>query len=250
MNNFKPANKTDWEKHWSKHELIRVIPENFSWHENLKHATEQIGGAGSAIELGGFPGNFSVYLKKYCNFDVTLLDYIIDHGVVKELFEINGLKNTDAKLIEADIFSYEPRELYDLVCSFGLIEHFTDLNAVLACHLKFMKPNGILLITLPNFVGVNGWLQYLFDSENLAIHNLKIMDIVMLKNAMTVLGMKNIEVQYYPSTQVWLEGLRYRSLFLRIFVRLVNELLFILGKVFGKRNKLFSNSIVISAKLR
>lgn len=44
MNNFKLSTKTDWKKHWSKHELIRVIPENFSWHENLKQVTKEIGG--------------------------------------------------------------------------------------------------------------------------------------------------------------------------------------------------------------
>lgn len=179
--------------------------------------------------------------------NVTLLDYIVDNSIVEKLFEKNELKNSDVKIIEADIFSYEPKDLYDLVCSFGLIEHFTDLQTILACHLKFMKPNAVLLITLPNFVGVNGWLQYLFDPENLAIHNLKIMDINLLKSALNDLGMKNIEVKYYPSTQVWLEGLNYRSLFLQILVRLVNKLVFILSKVFGKENKWFSNSIVITA---
>jgi len=248
MNEFKLSTKTDWIRHWSKHDLIRVIPEDFSWHENLKEAAEKIGGIGSAIELGGVPGDFSVYLRKFCGLDVTLLDYIIDHDVVENLFNVNGLQYTDVKLIEADIFTYEPEKLYDFVCSIGLIEHFSDIKSILSCHLKFMNTNGVLLITLPNFRGINGWLQYLFDPENLAIHNLKVMDIRLLKAALTELGMKYIEVQYYPSTQVWLEGLRYRGLFLRILIRLVNEIVIILAKVFGKQNRWFSNSIVITAK--
>lgn len=248
MNNIKLSTKADWKKHWNKHELIRIIPETFSWHENLKQAADKIGGIGCAIELGGFPGNFSVYLKKYCGLDVTLLDYIIDRDVVEKLFHLNGLRYSDVKLIEEDIFSYEPNQLYDLVCSFGLIEHFSDLKAILACHLKFMKPNGVLLITLPNFVGVNGWLQYLFDPGNLAIHNLKVMNIELLKTKLSELGMKNIEVQYCPSTSVWLEGLRYRGFILRLLIRLVSKIVSILAKVFGKRNRLFSDSIVISSK--
>lgn len=249
MSVFKLSSKGDWRKHWNKHELIRVIPESFSWHDSLKDAVKEIGGTGSAIELGGFPGDFSVYLRKFCGLDVTLLDYFIDHGVVEKLFNVNGLKkDDDVKVIEADIFAYEPVEFYDIVCSFGLIEHFSDLELVLSCHFKFMKPNGVLLMTLPNFIGVNGWLQRLFDPENLAIHNLKVMDPKLLKKTLSDLGMKNIKVQYYPSTQVWLEGLRYRSLILRVLVRIVGKLVAILAIFFGKQNKWFSNSIVISAK--
>lgn len=249
MSAFKLSGKGDWRKHWSKHELIRVIPENFSWHEFLKEATKEIGGSGSAVELGGFPGNFSVYLRKFCGLDVTLLDYVIDPAVVEELFSINGLKkDDDVNVIEADIFSYEPEELYDLVCSFGLIEHFSDLRRILSCHFKFMKPSGVLLMTLPNFIGVNGWLQKLFDPENLAIHNLKVMNLRLLRQTLSDLGIANISIQYYPSTQVWLEGLRHRGLILRILVRIVGKLVAGLAMIFGKQNRWLSNSIVIIAK--
>lgn len=248
MNSLKLSSREDWEKHWNNHELIRIISERFSWHDQLKRVAREIGGGRAAIELGGFPGNFSVYLKKYCNLNVTLIDYIVDPNVVEKLFEINGLKFRDVNLIEADVFSYDPERKYDLVCSFGLIEHFVDLEKILQCHLKFMNLDGILLITLPNFTGVNGFLQYLFDRENLAIHNLKIMDIKLLKSVLIKLGLKKIDVQYYPSTQVWLEGLKYRSFLLKILVRVVNKLVFIFSNILGKKNKFFSDSIVIIAK--
>lgn len=251
MSDFKLSSQGDWRKHWGKHELVRVIPENFSWHDSLKKAANEIDGTRCSIELGGFPGNFSVYLKKYCGFDVALIDYLVDHNVINQLFAINGLKaENDVTVIDADVFSFVPQKKYSLVCSFGLVEHFTDLKSILACHLKFMQPNGILLVTLPNFKGVNGLLQRLFDPENLAIHNLKVMDLMLLEKTLLELGMVNVDVQYYPSTQVWLEGLRYRSLILRLLVRVTGKTINLLSIVFGKKNKYFSNSIVISARLR
>jgi SAM-dependent methyltransferase len=180
--------------------------------------------------------------------NVTLLDYIIDLKVVRELSELNGLKTGDITIIEDDIFSYLPKENYDLVCSFGFIEHFTDLEYVLRTHMKFLRPGGLLLITLPNFLGVNGFLQKVFDPRNLTIHNLAVMDLALLKDKMSIIGMQNIQVEYYPSTQVWLEGSHDRFFIVRLIVRIVDESVRFLAKIFGKQTRWFSNSIVIFAK--
>ncbi len=114
--------------------------------------------------------------------------------------------------------------------------------------MKFLEPGGVLIITLPNFRVFNGLFQYLFDPENLARHNLKIMNITLIKATLVELGLKNINVQYYPSTTVWLEELSSRSLFLQLLERRINRLNSILSKVFGRQNRLLYNSIVLTAK--
>lgn len=249
MNAFRLSSRENWVEHWRKHELLRVIPENYSWDEYIKEAAGKVGGSGTAIELGGFPGSFSAYLKKYCQLNVTLLDYLVDHDTVNRLFSINGLDaSRDLIVVEADVFLYEPIEHYDFVCSFGLVEHFTDLESILRAHTKFMRAGGTLFITLPNFRGVNGLLQKFFDPANLAIHNLAVMDLGVLSSCLINVGMVDIEVQYYPSTQVWLEGLHARNIVLRLIVRALNKLMVFIGKVFGNRNRWVSNSIVICAK--
>jgi SAM-dependent methyltransferase len=248
METFKLSTKQDWKNHWKKHNLVRVIPEYYSFHQCLKKTAEKLGDSCRSIELGGFPGCFSVYLKKYCGMDITILDYILDRQIVESLAALNGLHPGDVKVIEADVFSYLSEDAYDLVCSFGFIEHFTDLDQVLGSHLKFMKPGGLLLVTLPNFRGINGLLQKLFDPANLAIHNLEVMDLELLRKSLTSLGMQDIQVEYYASTQVWLEGLSDRSLILRLIVRFVNESVKLLGKAFGAQSRWLSNSIVIHAK--
>src|SRR5215217_4321674 len=73
----------------------------------------------TAIELGGFPGYYAIYLKKYQNLNTTLLDYFIHEGLVNELLTANGLKQGDINIVEADLFNYTPGQQYDMVLSFG-----------------------------------------------------------------------------------------------------------------------------------
>jgi SAM-dependent methyltransferase len=177
-----------------------------------------------------------------------LVDYYIDAHVIESLLKLNGLRPDAINVIEADVFLYEPLEHYDLVCSIGLIEHFTDLEQILFAHLKFMKPGGQLFVALPNFRGINGLLQNIFDTHNLSLHNLLIMDLRLLENACHALGLEDVNVQYYPSTQVWLENLKNRGLFVNLVVRLVGKLALLSSKVFGSKNRWLSNSIVITAR--
>ena len=100
-----------------------------------------------------------------------------------------------------------------------------------------------MLIVVPNFLGINGLLQRLFDPQNLEIHNLKAMKIESINNCIKNCGLTLIEANYYPSTQIWLENLESRGVFLKIGVRVIGKFMTILGMIFGRRNKLLSNSI-------
>ncbi len=48
-----------------------------------------------------------------------------------------------------DIFTVNFMEKFDVVCSFGLIEHFKDKNKVLSVHKRFLNENGLLIIIVP-----------------------------------------------------------------------------------------------------
>jgi SAM-dependent methyltransferase len=239
-----------WQKHWSSKEHIQFISDSYCYHDFIKRAVEKLPPNGTCIELGGFPGKFSIFFKKYCELNPTLLDFHFEETILKDLIEFNGLQYEDIKRIQADIFTHVPVELYDMVCSFGLIEHFTDLKEVMNMHVKYMKPGAVLLISLPNFRGINGLLQKYFDPANLAIHNLEIMSPVLLKNSLADIGLMEIEVSYYPSTQIWLENLKQRGIFLNILVRVLNRLMSYSGTIFGKQNRLLSNTIMILARSR
>lgn len=224
------TDRSFWKSFWeSRKGLIFKLKPNYVFGDILgKLIAEK--NAKNAIELGGFPGYYSIYLKKYQHLQTTLLDYFIHPELVNKLLAANDLKPGDIDIIEADLFSYQPEKKFDMVLSFGLIEHFNDTRFIINEHLKFLKPGGTLFITLPNFKGVNGWVQKKFDKENYDKHNINSMDLSLLRNSCEALGLKNIEVYYHGKFTVWLENKSEQKPLSKAIVKAI----WLAGKVFTK----------------
>jgi len=63
-----------------------------------------------------------------------------------------SLKNPfkkDITYVTQDIFLLKLTETFNLVCSFGLIEHFADKKEVIEVHQRFLTPRGFILILVP-----------------------------------------------------------------------------------------------------
>lgn len=246
------SNLTDrafWKSFWeSRIGLIFKIKPNYVFGDILgKIITEKK--AKTAIELGGFPGYYAIYLKKYKGLTTTLLDYFIHPQLVNQLLAVNDLQEGDIKIIEADLFAYKPVEKYDMVLSFGLIEHFTDTKFIIGEHLKFLKPGGTLFITLPNFKSVNGWVQRNFDKDNYDKHNINSMDLHLLKSSCEALGLKEVQAYYHGKFSVWLENKSEQT----AIAKLLMKTIWLTGKVFTKivpvESKALSPYIVVKATL-
>src|SRR5476651_189696 len=236
-----------WKAFWqSKKDLIFTIkPDYYFGGMMAKLIADK--GIKSAIELGGFPGYYATYLKKYQHLDTTLFDYYIDEEIINQLLEKNGLKPGDVHIIESDLFTYQPEKLYDMVLSFGLIEHFSDTKDILSRHLTFLKPGGVLFVTLPNFKGVNGWVQRKFDRSNYDKHFIESMDLALLKSYCRELGLKEVEACYHGKFSVWLENRAEQTGLVKSLVKTI----WFAGKVFTKvlpfETKIFSPYIVLQA---
>ena len=237
-----------WVSYWeSKKGLAVPLPSNYLFHRQLTEIVDQ-GNVKTAIELGGFPGYYAVFLKKYLKLDVTLLDYFVHPPVVQALLEKNDLKPDDIHIIETDLFNYQPAEQYDLVLSCGLIEHFNDTADIIHRHISFVKPGGTLFITLPNFKAVNGWFQKRFDQDNYDKHNIASMDPQLLKSICEKAGLKEVSSGYFGRFSVWLENEDQKS----AGVRLLKKTIWLAGKVFTKiipfESKNLSPYIILVAK--
>jgi SAM-dependent methyltransferase len=216
-----------WTNYWeSKPDLAISIDKNYLFHQQLEQIVNK-NKVQTAIELGGFPGYYSIFLRKYLGVKATLFDYFIHPDILKKVLHKNGLNEDEIKVIEADLFQYQADEKYDLVLSCGLIEHFKDTKDIIQRHLEFLKPEGTLFITLPNFRGVNGWVQKTFDRDNYLKHNIDCMDPEFLKKIMEDLGLEVVRASYLGKYSVWLENKDQKSKLIKAFIKSI----WFIGKV-------------------
>ena len=76
------------------------------------------------------------------------------------------------KIHQVDLF--EPPESlckrFDVVFSFGVLEHFLPTERALAQLAKFARPGGRIVTIIPNMTHAIGWLQKIADSQTYDVH--------------------------------------------------------------------------------
>src|SRR5262249_22113994 len=107
---------------------------------------------------------------RFWHASVTGLDYSeIGCAKTRQLFDVYGIKG-DVRC--ADLFA-PPEELleqFDLVISFGVVEHFRDTAGCLRACSRFVKPSGRLMTLIPNLAGLTGQIQKLVDRAVFDVH--------------------------------------------------------------------------------
>jgi len=229
-----------WENYWHSYRFGRLPAKSF-YHAYLPQESRNK----RFIEIGGFPGLNAYYFYKYVCDHITILDYYIDKEIISKIETENNVPPDTIDTIEADFFNFSSPESYDIVFSTGFIEHFVDTEDVIKRHIDLLKQGGDLLIILPNLRGLNGLIQYLFDKENLNIHNLQSMDKKRLEDILKKYHLKNIKVEYLKKPMVWLEPKKgFLNKVGRILVKGVSYLI----KLFPIRSWFLSPYIILSAK--
>ena len=153
------------------------------------------------LEVGCAPGVNGVDFNQKFEYQPFGVDYSpAGCELTKKVFAASG--NDPNNVILADFFSDEFQEKYknhfDIVSSFGFIEHFDDCENVVDKHLNLLKKDGYLLITIPNFRGfVNFNLLRFFNKEIIEIHNLEIMDDKKFEKLFDMEGLTKLYCDYY-----------------------------------------------------
>jgi SAM-dependent methyltransferase len=132
------------------------------------------GRSGTCLELGCFPGR---YLSVFGELGYELHGLDLTPRVemdCKRWLVDRGYKV--GEISRGDVFSHRFDRQYDVVCSFGLIEHFGEWAKLLALQAELVADGGCIVVETPNF---RGWIQQMLhrclDSENLKQHNLEAM---------------------------------------------------------------------------
>lgn len=132
----------------------------------------------TVLEVGSAPGFNLLMFRDTFGYSPYGIEYSPSGAETnRRVFEIHGLDPDH--VIQGDFLSDEVRRpwrgRFDVVTSFGFIEHFSDVGAIIDKHLELLKPGGRLVIGIPNIAGVNDRLTRFFHREVLDIHNLTIM---------------------------------------------------------------------------
>lgn len=172
------ASHSYWEKMYADKSFAAIDANNpiarliFKYFPPLN---EKDWGRQSVFEIGCFPGNF-LPLFGSLGYELNGLDQASRTDTeLKEWLEKSHFKV--GQLIRADFKSFTSSRRYELVCSFGFIEHFSETKEIILAHDRLLSAGGRLIITAPNFRG--RWQKIFhsyFDQENYRRHNIAAMD--------------------------------------------------------------------------
>jgi 2-polyprenyl-3-methyl-5-hydroxy-6-metoxy-1,4-benzoquinol methylase len=157
-------------------------------------------GSGDIIEIGSAPGIYAARLANQIGANPWGLEYTPSGARVnRSYFEKLGYSSSN--VIEGDFFDDKIvaplREKFDVVMSNGFIEHFEDPSAVIKRHLELVKPGGLLLITIPNFVGFYSIVGRFIGPNYRNIHNLDVMYLKNFRRAMVHEGVSELVCRHH-----------------------------------------------------
>lgn len=186
-----------------------------------KHLTEQ---KGTAFEPGCYPGRYLSFLGKL-GWIVNGMDLTprIEEDF-KEWLTKNEIRFN--KIEKGDVLAYmnTSGDQYDLVCSFGFIEHFENFLEIIAFHDKIVRPGGQLVITTPNFRGsIQKFLHRWLDTENLKRHYVPAMNPSLWNKKLKSIGYTVNWYGYFGHFDFWADQQK-RNLFNKISLEVMNRL--------------------------
>lgn len=215
--------------------ISRVIKKHIASGDSIK----------KVFEVGCFPGRYlSIFGdKKYVLNGIDLTPRVLTD--MPEWLNNKGYKN--GNFYCDDFFKVSFDNTYDIVCSFGFIEHFVNYKDVLLRHLSIVSSDGIIIVSTPNFKGfLQRVLHKLLDKSNLDRHYLPSMDPLDWKKILTNNGCEIIFCGYIGGFDFWAES-DSKNTFKKILIKILN----LSGKVLRFlpfNGKIFSPYAIIVAK--
>lgn len=151
--------------------------------------------------------------NKYINTTDSVLEVGCGHGAFLSQLAKDGVKVTGLELNPDSVseaaklgvkvllktvqdYAEESTEQYDVVCSFQVLEHITDVKSFIDASIKLLKPNGIFIISVPN--NQSFIKHHDFDILNMPPHHMGLWDQFSLTSLTDIFPIKSVSLAYEP----------------------------------------------------
>lgn len=155
-----------WEKAWAQSDIPLAIdpsdlaPENYFYQMLHDLFTRHLGAhcqpGAKLIEIGCGGSRWLPYFHKSFGYEVSGIDYTVTGLELAQ--SILEKANVDGRLVHGDLFEIPPgwREQFDVVVSFGLVEHFENTSQVILACSRYLRPGGQMITLVPTMRGLYG----------------------------------------------------------------------------------------------
>jgi len=245
--------KIFWEKFWNNISLPQKVDYSFKNDriiaETIKKHIPSANKDKTVIEIGCAPGKWLVMFNKELGYKIAGLEYS-EPAFIKTLenFEINEIGKEDTEIELVDFLNANLKKTYDVVISLGFIEHFDDIENIFTKHFELLNNSGYLILGVPNFRGLNYFIQKLIDKyidqKIIPNHNLKVMNPKTLDSFAKKLNLKKVFSAHIGGFE---PGLFNASVIKPRFLRYsVSKIIELLLKIFGRVNTCYTSGYIIS----
>lgn len=147
----------------------------------------------SFLEVGAGSSGWLPYFAQKYGYIVSGLDYSdIGCKIAKENLRILNIKYDE--IICEDIFKWNSSKKYDVIFSYGVVEHFEEPRKLIKiCH-DHLNDNGIIITLVPNLCGLMGAWSKRFVPDIYEMH--KVISCNELKQMHLANGFTDITTQY------------------------------------------------------
>lgn len=167
-----------WDKHWSYLKTTKkknAHPISFWLERYLQKVTNS-----KSFEIGCYPGKFLSVIGNF-GYELNGVDFVKQVNEMTQTLKSDGYNV--GKIYKNDFFKLNLEEKYDLVCSFGFIEHFDNWKEVIDKHFEITKEKGLCIIEVPNLASPLYFILYkILEPNVISSHNLEAMSLRNITN--------------------------------------------------------------------
>jgi len=174
------AGKSYWDSRWEsilfpaslnpyhpgpEHYVDRKFHDYFRWVFSRKETKDK-----KLLEIGCARSIWLPYFAKEFGFKIYGIDY--SEIGCQQALQILSNEGVKGDIVCGDFFtpSESMIEEFDVVVSFGVLEHFEDTEGCLLAFSRFLKEKGVMITNIPNLMGLLGLIQRLINRNAFNAH--------------------------------------------------------------------------------